>query len=271
MIENTYGLAKRLSFVSNIVSERRPLNVLDVGCGTGANLTALLAKQFPDTQFIGVDSDEASIRFANQKNAVANARYVTDAEAGDLGLFDLVIASEVIEHVEDPDAFLQFLRSCLAPGGQLILTLPNGLGPFEHTSFVETLMHMTGIYRVMRSLKHAMLGKPQQAAAADTLAVNPHINFFSHRQINAVIASNGFEVLEYRPRTFLCGFGFDQLLKSERILAWNASVAERLAPQVVSGWMFLLKPSSNTPQASYERGNYARLRRFLNRKRWHLQ
>lgn len=271
MIENTYGLAKRLSFVSSIVTERRPINVLDVGCGTGANLTALLARQFPDTQFIGIDSDETSIRFANLESSGANARYAMESEAGDLGLFDLVIASEVIEHVEDPDAFLRFLHSRLTPQGQLILTLPNGLGPFEFTSFIETLMHITGVYRMLRSLKHSIRGAPPKDAAADTLAVSPHINFFSHRQIKAVIANNGFEVLKYRPRTFLCGFGFDQLMKSERIIDWNTRVAERLAPQVVSAWMFLLQPNSTAPQPTYRRGIYARLRRFLNEKRWNLR
>lgn len=271
MIENTYGLRKRLEFVSGIVADLRPATVLDVGCGTGSNLTALLAQKFPDIQFVGVDSDDASIQFANAENTSPNARYLLEKEAGQLGHFDLVIASEVIEHVEDPDAFLIFLRERLSPNGHLILTLPNGLGPFEFTSFAETLMHITGVYKLLRSLKHKLRGAPVAAPTNDTLAVSPHINFFSHRQISAVISSHGLTVLKYQPRTFLCGFGFDQLMTSERTIAWNARFADRLAPQLASAWMYLLKPGSALRQPAYRRGVYARMRRYLNEKRWNLR
>jgi SAM-dependent methyltransferase len=271
VIENTYGLLKRLDFVTGIVADLRPAKVLDVGCGTGSNLTALLARKFSDIEFVGVDSDEASIRFANAENTSTNARYVLEQDASRLGQFDLVIASEVIEHVEDPDAFLRFLRERLTPQGRLILTLPNGLGPFEFTSFVETLMHITGVYKVLRSLKHRLRGAPVAVPTNDTLAVSPHINFFSHRQIRAVISSNGLDVLRYQPRTLLCGFGFDQFMKSTSAIAWNARVADRLPPQMASAWMFHLKPGPAAQQPNYHRGIYARMRRYLNEKRWNLR
>lgn len=271
MIENTYGLNKRLEFVTGIVAHLRPATVLDVGCGTGSNLTALIARQFPDVQFLGVDSDEASIRFANAENTSANVRFLLEQEASQLGQFDLVIASEVIEHVEDPDAFLQFLRERLSPQGHLVLTLPNGLGPFEFTSFIETLMHIAGVYKLLRSLKHKLSGAPVAAPTNDTLAVSPHINFFSHTQITTVISSHGLAVLKYQPRTFLCGFVFDQLMKSDGTIAWNARVADRLPPQLVSAWMFLLKPDSAAQPLTHRRGVYARMRRYLNEKRWNLR
>lgn len=271
MIEDIYGISKRLDFVVNVVTERHAKRVLDVGCGTGANLTALLARHLPDTQFVAIDSDTASIACATQENQSANARYLLESAAVDLGTFDVVIASEVIEHVEDPDAFLDSLRGLLAPNGRLVLTLPNGLGPFELVSFVETVAHLTGVYRVLRTIKRLIRPGKAGPVAAGTLAVSPHINFFSYRQIQAVLAAGGFRILAYRPRTFLCGFVFDQLMRSRRAIDWNARISDRLPPQLASAWMFLLAPDSRLGDAAYKRSSYARLRRYLNEKRWGLQ
>jgi SAM-dependent methyltransferase len=271
VIENTYGMRKRLEFIASIVSDFRPKQVLDVGCGTGANLTGPLALQFPQTSFVGIDSDAASIAFATRENRNPNARYLVEPDFADSGAFDLVIASEVIEHVEDPEAFLNFLRSLLAPGGRLVLTLPNGFGPFELVSFVEAIMHLTGIYRVLWTLKHMLRSKVASPIVSDTLAVSPHINFFSYRQIRSVISAGGFQVLAYRPRTFLCGFGFDQLMQAERIVDWNADIADCLPPQMASAWMFLLTPVSSTTGTVFTRTAFARFRRRINEKRWNLR
>lgn len=271
MIENTYGIRKRLEFIASIVSDFCPKRVLDVGCGTGANLTGPLALRFPKTSFYGIDSDAASIDFATRENRNANARYFVESDFADNGAFDLVIASEVIEHVEDPEAFLNFLRSLLAPGGRLVLTLPNGFGPFELVSFVETIMHLTGTYRALWTLKHMLWSKVASPIVSDTLAVSPHINFFSYRQIHSVISAGGFQVLAYRPRTFLCGFGFDQLMQSEWIVNWNADIVNYLPPQMASAWMFLLTPISSTKGLGFTRNAFARFRRRINEKRWNLR
>ncbi len=269
MTENSYGLLKRLEFVSGVIGSLRPRRVLDIGCGTGANLTQPLGARFPDVEFVAVDSDVGSIGFANDTNACPNVSFRTDTEG--VGTFDLVIASEVIEHVEDPHAFLVALRTHLAPGGRMILTLPNGLGPFEWATFVETLLRLTGIHAVLLALKRRLRGRRGAVASTDTLAISPHINFFSYREIRSVMSRSGFEVLEYRPRTFLCGFGFDHLIVSERLVAWNARSADRLPPQLASAWMFVLAPRGEMHEPTYRRSAYALLRRYMNEKRWKLR
>ncbi len=271
MTESVYGLSKRLEFVAGIVADFRPKRVLDVGCGTGANLTAPLAQRFPETSFVGIDSDPASIAYANRESPAGNAQYFVEANFGDTETYDLVIASEVIEHVEDPDAFLNSLRGFLAPDGKLVLTLPNGLGPFELVSFAETVMHLTGIYRVLRAFKRILRPRVVGSVTSDTLAISPHINFFSYGQIRSVIAGGGFRILAYRPRTFLCGFGFDHLIRSPRTIAWNAEIADRLPPQLASAWMFLLSPCVSKGGQAFRRSRFARFRRFLNEKRWNLR
>ncbi|MDB4214595.1 class I SAM-dependent methyltransferase [Burkholderiaceae bacterium] len=271
MIECTYGLQKRLDFVANVISTTNPVRVLDVGCGTGTNLTERLAQQFPRSHFIGIDSDATSIAFANRQRLAVNAQYLVEAAGDELGLFDLVIASEVIEHVEDPLAFLAFLRGRLTPTGHVVLTLPNGYGPYELVSLVETLMHLSGIYWILRAMKRMVVQKPATSAVRDTLAISPHINFFSYSAVRSMMEASGFQIAQFLPRTFLCGFGFDHVIRSKRVIAWNAKVSDYLPAQCASAWMFVLSPTQISAPFTFTRGYGARLRRYLNEKRWKLR
>ena len=271
MIECTYGLQKRLDFLGKLISTMQPERVLDVGCGTGANLTELLAQQFPHSNFIGIDSDASSIAFANRQRMADNVQYFVETAEDAIGLFDLVIASEVIEHVEDPLAFFKFLRGRLTATGCVVLTLPNGYGPYELASLFETLMHLSGVYWVLRAIKRLVIQKPTTSASADTLAISPHINFFSYSAVRTLIDASGFRVTQFLPRTFLCGFGFDHLIRSKQLIAWNAKVPDRLPAQCASAWMFVLTPAQSTTDFIYKRNYCALLRRYLNEKRWKLR
>lgn len=273
MVENIYGQEKRLEFISKIISDSEIRYVLDIGCGTGENLTNQLALRFPNKFFIGIDSDAKSIAYANKENKLSNAQYFVDVSSSKFQAYDLIIASEVVEHVDDPCNFMWQLRSLLMPDGKLILTVPNGLGPFEIASLLEVIMHLTGIYLILRIIKRVIWSSEASQSKLDTLAVSPHINFFSYKKISSLISMTGFRILVYQPRTFLCGFGFDQLLQSSEIILWNAKVADYLPPQLVSAWMFLLTPSDEeiSQVQIYKRRLLENFRRMLNEKRWGLR
>lgn len=264
-------MRKRLDFVVNCIIEYKPKRVLDMGCGTGANLTEPLAEHFPSVQFIGVDSDKGSIEFAQRVKRYQNADYALLDDMDTLGKFDLVIASEVIEHVEDPDAFLYSLKSRLTEKGKIVITLPNGYGPFEIASLLEALMQLSGLYALLLKIKQLLKGMSVAQQTADTLAISPHINFFSYGQIKGTISNCGLHILKYRPRTLLCGFGFDQLIKNDRLIAWNTKVADALPPAFSSDWMFVMEASQSRNPAPYRRSRYADFRRYLNEKRWNLR
>ena len=131
MTENTYGFVKRPTFIGSAIQDLQPRRVLDIGCGTGENLTRPLAGRFQQIEFVAIDSDRKSIDFAKYSNQCSNATYIHDSEAGDLGVFDMVIASEVLEHVEAPIEFLKLIRRHLSEEGAAVITLPNCYGPFE--------------------------------------------------------------------------------------------------------------------------------------------
>ena len=274
--ETTYGLVKRFLFIVSILEEKQPQSVLDVGCGTGNNLTVPLSKQFPQITFTAADTDSTSIEYASKHHSLENLSFRLLDEISDEEKFDLVIASEVIEHVEEPKAFLQSLSGKTTPEGHIIVTMPNGFGPFEWGATVQAIMHVTGILPMLLKVKRKLKKRCQEPfsgertkfdSAHDTLAISPHVNFFSYSAINKLFRSTALSVERYRPRTFLCGFGFDQSLRAS-MTEWNSRVADRLPAPLNSGWMFVLKHDGHEDPYNYHRGPYAKFRRFLNKKQW---
>ncbi len=101
----------------------RPWQILEVGCGTGW-LAAELAAYGRVT---GLDLSDAAIAVARERYPEVEFR-AFDASAAPLpGGNDLVVASEVLEHVEQQAAFVERLVDAVAPGGFVLLTTPNGL------------------------------------------------------------------------------------------------------------------------------------------------
>lgn len=267
--ETAYGFRKRLDFVAQWVAAAQTSCVLDVGCGTGLLLTAPLAERFPDIHFVGVDIDDATIRSAQSNNTQPNVEYLL-LDKLDVGRhFDVVIASEVLEHVEDPLQLMLDMRRRLVPAGTLVLTIPNGYGPFEIANFAEVLLQLSGGYEFLRRVKRRVMGAPAAMPEGQraSLAVSTHLNFFSLPMIRRLAAATGFTQAGFRPRTFICGFLLTNALQGERWTSWNASVADRLPPFFVSDWMFAFRPSADPTSWRWRRGRLSRLRRSLNERR----
>jgi SAM-dependent methyltransferase len=271
MLETSYGDAKRLAFLRGIIESRRPANVLDIGCGTGVRVTRPLAEAFRSIAFLGIDADETSIAWAASNNGdLGNLSFAPLATLPANQRFDLVIASEVIEHIAEPVGFLLDLRARLTGNGAIALTLPNGYGPFEAMALTECILHLSGLQSVLRWLKYRMLGKsvPPRAADLDTLAVSPHVNFFSFGEITGLIEAAGFKIVRNANRTALCGYILDDFIRGGRLVAWNASIADRLPAWLVSDWMFELEPAGMPGAVPWRRGAWARFRKRLNERRW---
>ena len=102
-------------------------SVLDVACGTGYG-SALLGEKA--AAVFGVDLSAEAVRHARRHYGSPKVHF---AQSGCLtlpfpsGQFDLVAAFEIIEHLEDPEAFLAELQRVLQPAGLLLLSTPNRL------------------------------------------------------------------------------------------------------------------------------------------------
>lgn len=97
-----------------------PLHILDVGCGTGANLEML--SEFGEAE--GVDVSGEALSFCrergleNVKEGAAEALPFKDSS------FDLVTGLDVVEHLDDDLAGLKEMRRVLCPGGHALVFVP---------------------------------------------------------------------------------------------------------------------------------------------------
>jgi spore coat polysaccharide biosynthesis protein SpsF (cytidylyltransferase family) len=99
-------------------------NVLDLGCGVGEG-SALLAEH--SAEVCAADYDVQAVRDARARHNLGNLRFdVQDAHALNYadGAFDVVVCSNVMEHVADDALMLQSCRRVLRTGGSLVLEVP---------------------------------------------------------------------------------------------------------------------------------------------------
>src|SRR3954447_3696754 len=98
------------------------LDLLEVGCGQGG-YGARLARSY---SYVGIEPDAISSAVARARVAPAGGevRQGDLSVVGDDELFDLVVAFEVIEHIEDDVEALTGWASHLRPGGWLLLSTP---------------------------------------------------------------------------------------------------------------------------------------------------
>ena len=268
--ENAYGRIKRQVYVEAVIREISPRAVLDFGCGTGSQLTRPLAQTFPEISFLGVDPDPATIAWAQTQRNPANLSFALPADLPQDRRFGVIIASEVLEHVEEPAAVLRQLRDRLTDNGRMVVTVPNGYGPFEAVALLEALLTLAGLLPALRRIQAKIVGKADLPPSdAITFADSPHINFFSRHAMENLFRVTGLSMLRFRSRTVFCGFIFDWFIHGP-LVSWNASIADFLPAWCCSDWMFTCAraPAPATSTSAWRRSACAEIRRRVIERRW---
>lgn len=168
-----------LEYYQHVRSEIAPLlpvkaeRILEIGCGAGATL-GWLRGRYPGAHLAGVEgfaSNEPHIA------KVADQAIIADLNSGvpNVGQFDLILALDVLEHLLDADRILAQLASMLAPGGAIIVSLPN-------------IAH----YSVSASL----LLKRQFAYADEGILDRTHLRFFEESSILALMNKAGLSITQ---------------------------------------------------------------------------
>jgi ubiquinone/menaquinone biosynthesis C-methylase UbiE len=128
---------------------RGPLRILNVGCGLSQILPHIDGRH----SYTGVDVDERSLEVCRQRFGGTSARFAS-CEAYSLPFpdesFDFLFATEVVEHVLEPQRWLAELVRVLARGGKVQLSTPNYGGitlPLIESTFLELVARRQGFTR----------------------------------------------------------------------------------------------------------------------------
>jgi ubiquinone biosynthesis O-methyltransferase len=246
--ENLWGYKKRLRFVQHVFAEsfsQRPpdsLRVLDVGCGNGSELALPLARL--GFQVTGIDIHAPSIEHARQLGVdVSNLNYVCGrVEELKSPHYDMVILSEVLEHLTEPRFLLLAAIEHLNKNGIIIVTVPNGYGEFEIDSWLFR------VFRLQRIVDVVARNSKQVIAATDNHE-SGHVQFFTRRQLRRLFAECSLSVAREGVASFLAGpFVGHTLARSARFVEWNARVTDKVPRVLASGWYFALRrETENNP------------------------
>ena len=254
--ENVTGHTKKVHLLRaacDRVRERRTdrrLRILDVGCGSGYAVTRFLGQ--PGDDVLGIDLYQPSIAYAMRNFARAGLTFQcrsAESLSHTEQRFDVVVLADILEHLSEPARVLAECRRLMVDDGCLIVTVPNGHGPFEIES---ALARIPALGRVMIKLTEyfvAVLNKfgPLKGLWSKALSHLPldlpyndeskHVNFFTRRSLTALLQRTGFRIGSIQSLSFLAGPFTNFLLGASRAFClWNTSIAGNLPLALTSAW-----------------------------------
>jgi len=161
--------------VTGIVARMVPagVRVLDVGCGAGA-LTRVL-RLATRAEFLGIEPNAKRAERARSYGLNVCTGYLTRELVHEIGLFDIVLLADVLEHLPNPQAMLLLCREALKSGGAVIVSVPN-------------VAHWSVRLRLLR-------GKFDYWS--DGIMDATHLRWFTAETITSLLTSSGFTVTEY--------------------------------------------------------------------------
>ncbi len=178
-------------------------SVLDVGCANGSMLS-----QLPDGVYkAGIDVSEVLLAMAKSKGVDA---YCVDVDTQRLPFpdqtFDLVTATDVIEHVLHTDHLINEINRVLKPGGVFLAGIPNINQPISLV--MQFVLDLTPMFAARYRC--------------------PHYRDFTARMFKSILATHGFEVMRCEGSYI---FPFENssfsVWMAKRIPRWGAQVLVR--------------------------------------------
>ena len=214
----------RFMAVANMVGQLPAgSRVLDYGCAHG-HYTVALARRYPELAFIGADITQSNIDAARkwaQAEGLTNidlvkVEGVDDAnELFNAKAFDLIIAAEVIEHVGDPQHYIDALASHLSDSGRMVITVP--YGPWEAIGYREHGYWRAHLHHFERQDLLDMLGHhPNYRSLAAPNGMSPF-----HSQLGSYVVS------------------FDKPTEPSRPIDYERKIAQTMPDQTITCCMIV--------------------------------
>lgn len=168
----------RREWIEAVLRDSGPgVRALEVGPGSGVYLPTLAAHFESVTA-----SDVAAAHLEHLSPLFPDVRVVRDditSSTLDAGSFDLILCSEVVEHIPDSAAAIRGMYSLLRPGGTLVLSTPQRYSPLELASKVAFL---PGVVQLVRWVYQEPVLK------------QGHINLMTRATVRAQLKGAGFQL-----------------------------------------------------------------------------
>lgn len=203
--------------------EGAPLRVLDAGCGDGVNLSFLSGLEGLELS----GSDYNPLRVERAREAFPKVRMSREDLLGlsfPDGRFDLVLCSQVLEHIPEDGRVLAELHRVVAPGGVLVLGVPN-----------EGCL--------LARLRNRWL-EPSIGRTTD------HVHFYTQRAIGERARRAGFRLEEVMREGFFTPHQRIQAFLASREWGWRALARlGRWLPSQAAGLYLALRRPADPPGA----------------------
>jgi len=193
-------------WAGKLVASLQPRRILDVGCGDGSRLFQYL--QSKPELFLGIEGHPTLMQKARDRGLKVMAFDLNGSWPLDSNSFDVVHASQVIEHVHNTRQFLTEIHRILVPGGHVVMTSEN-LCSFLNLSAMLlgytpfSLQQVCGWYLGNPFGLHAREDIPidltsLSPAAPEFSGVSGHVRVLSVPQAQDLLDKVGFVNLEIR-------------------------------------------------------------------------
>jgi 2-polyprenyl-3-methyl-5-hydroxy-6-metoxy-1,4-benzoquinol methylase len=108
-----------------VLRRAKPRRIIDIGCGVGYH-DVLMASSPEVDEVVGIDYSAMSIEAAEREYPHPKVRRLAaDVKELPEGSYDLAVSFHVIEHISDPQGFLEICRRQVKPGGWVAAVTPN--------------------------------------------------------------------------------------------------------------------------------------------------
>ena len=172
-----------------IFSKYRFERILDVGCGDG-NFSMLIGEACKAKEVYGIEVSERGVEMA-RKNGVKCFQLDVDLEDFPFedNFFDAVFAGELIEHLFDPDHFLDEVYRVLKPKGVFVLSTPN------LASIHNRVALLFGYQPFPMGISARMnVGRAYEPDSEHVQSLD-HIRVFTLRSLKELLKIHGFKIL----------------------------------------------------------------------------
>ena len=183
--------------VLNYAKDKYPseISILELGCGIGAVSFPLSSFGF---KLVGIDIDQDSIKSCNAKNPFPETASYIVSDAQTLSLekkFDIVVATEILEHCPHPERVVDTLYKHLNADGIGIVTTPNGycLSEIIFSRLFQKLGIHTLFHKLPRKIYTALTGSPTPYYSMNVFC--HHVQFFTYSKFKNLLEKGGCRIL----------------------------------------------------------------------------